>query len=249
LKYWFIPSLMCLLAGRLPAATPAKHIPVIVELFTAEGCSSCPPADQLLAQLEKFQPVPEADIIVLGEHVDYWNELGWQDRFSAHLYTIRQQDYASAFAVENVYTPQMVVNGQAEFNGADMSRALQEIRRAATGSHATVSLRAKNVSTLLLTVNQFPAGTKNAEILLAITEGSLTSDVRRGENFGRKLTHTGVVRSLVSIANIDTRKTPEFTSDVPFHLRPDWNRANLHAVILVADRRTHRIVGATKFKL
>jgi hypothetical protein len=249
LRYCFILSLSALLAGRLFAASADTHTRVIVELFTAEGCSSCPPADQLLARLEQAQPVPEADIIVLGEHVDYWNQLGWQDRFSAHLYTERQQEFAYAFGLEDVYTPQMVVNGQAGFNGADGPRALQEIRRAATAPHSSVSLVRKNPSDLALTVSHFPAGIKNVEILLAITEDSLASDVRRGENVGRRLTHTGVVRSLVSVARFDARKSPEFTADLPLHLPEDWNRENLHAVVLVEVHGSHRIVGAAKLKL
>jgi hypothetical protein len=249
LRYCFILSLSALLAGRLFAASANTHAPVIVELFTAEGCSSCPPADQLLARLEQAQPVPEADIIVLGEHVDYWNQLGWQDRFSAHLYTERQQEYAYAFGLEDVYTPQMVVNGQAGFNGADGPRALQEIRRAATAPHSSVSLFRKDPSNLELTVSHFPAGMKNVEILLAITEDSLASDVRRGENVGRRLTHTGVVRSLVSVAHFDARKSPEFTADLPLHLLEDWSRENLHAVVLVEVRGSHHIVGAAKLKL
>jgi hypothetical protein len=245
----FVLSLSALLAGRLFAASANTHAPVIVELFTAEGCSSCPPADQLLAHLEQAQPIPEADIIVLGEHVDYWNQLGWPDRFSAHLYTERQQEYAYAFGLEDVYTPQMVVNGQAGFNGADGPRALQEIRRAATAPHSSVSLLRKDPSDLALTVSHFPAGLKNVEILLAITEDSLASDVRRGENVGRRLTHTGVVRSLVSVAHFDARKSPEFTADLPLHLPEDWNRENLHAVVLVEVRGSHHIVGAAKLKL
>jgi hypothetical protein len=248
-RHCFILWLSALLAGRLFAASADTHTPVIVELFTAEGCSSCPPADQLLARLEGAQPVPEADIIVLGEHVDYWNQLGWQDRFSAHLYTERQQEYAYAFGLEDVYTPQMVVNGQAGFNGADGPRALQEIRRAATAPHSSVSLLRKDRSDLALTVSHFPAGIKNVEILLAITEDSLASDVRRGENVGRRLTHTGVVRSLVPVARLDARKSPEFTADLPLHLPEDWNRENLHAVVLVEVHGSHRIVGAAKLKL
>jgi hypothetical protein len=237
------------LASQLHGAPVDNPTPVIVELFTSEGCSSCPPADQLLARLQKAQPVAEAEIIVLGEHVDYWNQLGWKDRFAAHLYTERQQDYASALAVEDVYTPQMVVNGQTEFNGADALRAIREIRRAATTPHSSVSLLRKNPSGLALAVSHFPDGTRNVEILLAITEDALANDVRRGENAGRRLTHTGVVRSLVSVARFDTRKSPEFNSDLPLQLLEDWNVQNLQAIVIVQDRRTRRIVGAAKLKL
>jgi hypothetical protein len=249
LYYWYILSLSGLLAGCLDAASSDGRTPVIVELFTSEGCSSCPPADQLLARLEKAQPVPEADIIVLGEHVDYWNQLGWQDRFAAHLYTERQQDYAPSLGVEDVYTPQMVVNGQAEFNGADAPRAIKEIRRAAIAPHSSVSLLMKDPSNLALTVSHFPSGTKNVEILLAITEDTLASDVRKGENAGHRLTHTGVVRSMVSVAHFDARKSPDFSSDLALRLQNDWDRQNLHAVVLVADRGTRRIIGAAKLKL
>lgn len=248
LRFWFVLPLGVSLAG-LNAASADSRAPVIVELFTSEGCSSCPPADQLLSRLEKAQPVPEADIIVLGEHVDYWNQLGWQDRFAAHLYTERQHDYAGAFGLEDIYTPQMVVNGQAELNGADAPRAIREIRRAAAAPHSSVSLILKSPSALTLSVSRFPAGTKHVEILLAITEDSLASDVRKGENAGHRLTHTGVVRSLVSLARFDARKAPDFTSEVPLRLLDDWNRENLHAVAFVADRGTHRIIGAAKLKL
>ena len=249
LRYWFTLPLIALLANCLPAAPPDAPTPVIVELFTSEGCSSCPPADQLLARLEKAQPVPEAEIIVLGEHVDYWDHLGWKDRFASHLFTERQQDYAASLGVEDVYTPQMVVNGQAELNGADAQRAIKEIRRAAASPHSSVALLLKNPSELALTVTQFPAGSKNVEILLAITEDALASDVRKGENAGRQLTHTGVVRSLVSIARLDARKSPDFTSDLPLRLLDGWNRQNLDAVVLVTDRGKRRIIGAAKLKL
>src|SRR6266849_5758393 len=127
----------------LPMANAGDgRTPVIVELFTSEGCSSCPPADRLLARLDREQPIPGAQIIVLEEHVDYWNQLGWTDPFSSPQFRARQSDYARLFATESIYTPQMVVGGQAEFSGGDGDRAYQEIARAAQRQNAVVTLKA-----------------------------------------------------------------------------------------------------------
>jgi len=101
--------------------------PVLVELFTSEGCSSCPPADALLQKLDHDQPIEAADIIVLGEHVDYWDGLGWHDRFSSHQYTDRQSGYSNRFNLNSSYTPQMVVDGTEQFVGNDVTRARQAI--------------------------------------------------------------------------------------------------------------------------
>src|ERR1700730_17221288 len=118
-----------------------RRVPVIVELFTSEGCSSCPPADVLLARMERAQPVSGVRIIALEEHVDYWNQLGWVDPFSAPHYRGRQNDYALAFHTENIYTPQMVVNGQAEFVGDDGNRAYQVIGAAKQMQTTSIDLR------------------------------------------------------------------------------------------------------------
>ena len=134
-----LPLYLCFVP-LLWAGSGDTRSPVIVELFTSEGCSSCPPADDLLARLE-HQNISNARVIALEEHVDYWNHLGWTDPFSSPLYTARQNEYAVAFKVDSVYTPQMIINGRVEFVGNSGGRAASEIQRAALETMATVRLR------------------------------------------------------------------------------------------------------------
>ena len=103
------------------SAPPHNHTPVVVELFTSEGCSTCPPADDFLVKLEQEQFLTGAEVIAIEEHVDYWNQDGWTDPFSSSDWTLRQQDYASAFKIDGVYTPQMVIDGREQFIGNGLS--------------------------------------------------------------------------------------------------------------------------------
>jgi hypothetical protein len=245
---WTRIPCLAVFASLLATAAEDRRTPVVVELFTSEGCSSCPPADQLLARLDKAQPVQQADILVLEEHVDYWDQQGWRDPFSDHFFTLRQQAYARAFAADDVYTPQMVVDGRAGFVGGDAAHALREIRGAAAVAHASVRIQRKDDASLTLTAGRFPAGAKGLEIILAVAEDALASDVLHGENAGRRLSHAPVARSLVSVAKFDARKSPEYTSDVPLHLMPAWNRKNLRLIAFVQDRDNHRILGAASLR-
>src|SRR5271155_5036456 len=130
---------ICALCVPLAPAAD-RPVPVIVELFTSEGCSSCPAADRLRSRLEQNQPVPGVQVIAIEEHVDYWNQLGWTDPFSSPQYRARQNDYAVAFHAGNIYTPQMVVNGLAQFVGSDMNRAYHEIGAAAQAETTQIDL-------------------------------------------------------------------------------------------------------------
>jgi hypothetical protein len=162
-----------------------------VELFTSEGCSSCPPADGVLEQLD-----PRA--VVLSEHVDYWNQLGWKDPFSSRAFTTRQEAYAARFHTDGPYTPQMVVDGTAEFNGSDGARALHEIAAAAQRPKAVVRI-ALAANGLQVQVADAP---HSAAVMLAIADNSAASQVAAGENSGRQLHHVAIVRSLRKLGSV-----------------------------------------------
>src|SRR5882724_10786173 len=143
-------SVLCILAALAvlrprtqvaALAAGATRTPVVVELFTSEGCSSCPPADDLLSRMAQQQPIANAEVIALEEHVDYWNELGWVDPFSSGEWTARQQVYAGVLGNGNSYTPQMVVDGKTEFVGSQSRKALQAVQQAAAEQRARVTLR------------------------------------------------------------------------------------------------------------
>src|SRR6266446_3949568 len=154
--------------------------PVVVELFTSEGCSSCPPADNLLIRMAEQQPIKNAEVIALEEHVDYWNQLGWVDPFSSPQYRARQNDYAQRFSIDSVFTPQMVVYGKAQFSGGDGARSLQEIGQAAQAPGVQVDLktavnsRDPELLDLFVQVTNLTAGkTRRADVYLAVTEKDL----------------------------------------------------------------------------
>ena len=234
--------------GSLEAAANSVRTPVIVELFTSEGCSSCPSADTLLARLEKAQPVAGAQIIALEEHVDYWNQLGWTDPFSSPQFSRRQNDYAQALHVDGDYTPQAVVNGRAEFVGSDGKRSMQEIARAASGQPAYSIQLVPAGGHLSITVTRTLDGkAEPADVVLAITEGQLSSQVRKGENSGKLLQHAPVVRSLTVVGSVSNSAT--LALQPALQLEPAWKRENLRAVVFLQNRGSRRITAAATIDL
>lgn len=226
--------------------------PVLVELFTSEGCSSCPPADALLARLESSQPVAGAVIIPLKEHVDYWNRLGWTDRFSSAELTQRQARYADSVSHGDIYTPQMVVDGESAFVGSDETAARQAIARASQSPKARVEVMLKqdSLKEIVLTTRVSELAEADAkgkpEVLLAITESGLTSDVKRGENQGRKLSHVAVVRELRVVGKVGDNG--RFEKEVSVPLASEWKRENLTAVVFVQEPG-RRVLGAARLSL
>lgn len=216
----------------------AAKQPVVVELFTSEGCSSCPPADRLLADIVKTAP-DGVEIIALSEHVDYWDGLGWRDPFSSKQFTDRQNRYAEHFGPDKVYTPQMIVDGSTELVGSDRSQLMQALTAAKARQKAAVTLAWRSATSLGVTVS---GATGASDVLLAITEDGLSVDVKRGENAGHTLPHVRVVRSLMKIGQTDGGGA--FTVAVPAAVKTDWKTASLRATVFVQSRGLGAITGA-----
>jgi hypothetical protein len=227
------------MTGRQESAGP--QVPVVVELFTSEGCSSCPPADQLLIDLTVKQPVKEALIIGLGEHVDYWDHQGWKDPFSDHAFTGRQSAYAAAGGLTDIYTPQVIVDGVDEAVGNDRGAVVAAVRRAASRPKRSIAL-AWSTSGAGVSIAIDPAPeTANSTVFLAITEDSLRTSVKRGENAGRTLDHTAVARRLIQVGK--TGKDGKFLSVVPVDFDHNWNRQHSRIVVFVQSDATRRITA------
>ena len=239
--------------GKPPAAVAS---PVVVELFTSEGCSSCPPADALLAKLDALSRVGSAQVLALEEHVDYWDELGWRDPFSSHDLTARQYAYAEALGNGNPYTPQMVVDGSVEFLGGRPDQALKSIAAAGERAKVPVTLARAAESKpgkegLSCKVGKLSDATKGgtAEVWLAITETGLHSSVSRGENAGHELRHAAVVRAMRKIGEAKAEREVSFSSDETVSLRSEWNRNNLKVVAFVQEKNSLKILGAAEISL
>ncbi|PYR94068.1 MAG: DUF1223 domain-containing protein [Acidobacteria bacterium] len=226
------------------AEQSAPSVPVLVELFTSEGCSSCPPADVLLSRLAS-ESVPGAQVIALGLHVDYWDEQGWKDPASMREATARQSAYARALGNgDRIYTPQLVVDGRDEMIGTDAAAVKQAIAEALKHPRAGVRLTVDVDGGALVargSVTDLPAeaAKESVEAILAVTEDDLTNVVKRGENSGRTLHHDAVVRALVSMGSLrapgDVRQRAT--------LKPEWRRDRLRAVVFLQGRKSQRIWG------
>jgi hypothetical protein len=248
----FIPVLAGVVSAMAFTAPPNRtrpsnstRVPVLLELFTSEGCSSCPPADRLLESLDSKQPVPGAELIVLSEHVDYWNHLGWKDPWSSALYSARQEEYVGKLKSGDVYTPQLVVDGRLQVVGSDRAEVVSAVQKTIREVKIPIS-----ISGVTRTGNQLSAhvdiaaagwNTKagRATLYVAVADSSDESHVSRGENAGSSLAHVAVVRVLKDVSGVDAGQA--VSKDVVLTVPPGGES---RVVAFLQDNVSGNVLGA-----
>jgi hypothetical protein len=219
-----------------------------VELFTSEGCSSCPPVDAWLQKLDESQPVPDAQLIVLSEHVDYWDHDGWKDPYSSHSLTERQQAYVAPLHGKEIYTPQMIVDGASEVTGNDSAQITAIFRKAAEApklpvSVSSVSVDSSNPPVLHARIEaDDAAGTKSGDVYVAIALAHAESQVLHGENGGKHLIHVAVLQDLAKIGKVDKGKS--FSREFQQKLKPGTDASNLRIIAFVQEPGPGRVLGS-----
>jgi len=212
----------------------------VVELFTSEGCSSCPPADAVVAKLEK--EITGQPVYILAYHVDYWNRLGWKDPFSSAEYSNRQNTYANWLNLSSVYTPQIVVNGKTEFVGSQegtLRNAISaNLRKTAKAGLSLTDIKLVGNKALLKYTTE--GSVDKSDLLLALVQKAATIDVKRGENGGRTLSHVQIVNNLQNIPL--TARSGEASITLP----ANFSAKNYEVIAFVQDTKTGEINAATK---
>jgi hypothetical protein len=253
--FWFastsaVVALGLILFNRSAAFSQTDGVPVgdpvVLELFTSQGCSDCPPADALLSELGSSTK----GVIPLAYHVDYWNHLGWSDPFSSHQFSERQRDYSRAMNLAGQYTPQMVVGGASQFVGSDaggIERAISEAHSTSEFGRVSLhpSLDSKSPRTLRVKVKAQvdPASTHGRYVVMvAVYENGLVTKIDAGENAGREITYDYTVRKLVPAFELDGAQTVE--KDVSVDLDPSWSANHLGTAAFIQNTSSLKIIGA-----
>lgn len=230
------------------AESKASLVPVLVELFTSEGCSSCPPADAWLLRLDTAQPVHGAQLIVLSEHVDYWDHDGWKDPYSSALVTERQDNYAHAFRLQGPYTPQVVVNGSVNLQLSDAQQIRQTFEQAASSTTVPVTITSASIapgnpSVLHANIEVNGASAEHsADVFAALVLSHAESQVLHGENGGKHLEHVAVVEQLSKIGKLDKGKS--FSRAIELKLKPGMDSKNVRLIVFAQEPGPGKVLGA-----
>lgn len=234
-------------SANSPAAKPpGTREPVLVELYTSEGCSNCPPADAQLAFLETTQPVQGAEVITLGFHVDYFDQRGWKDENASPSSTHRQNGYVKRMNLDSAYTPQMIVDGKMQFVGSDARRANEAITQAAMPVKGKADLLVKDAGVEIHFENipKHDAGT----VYLAVAEDKIVTKVKAGGNSGKTLSHISVVRAFGEIGTLtaDQSTFEAAVNEIKFDTK--WKKENLKYVAFVQENTSGRVIAAGRVK-
>jgi hypothetical protein len=237
---------VCLGPGKpvVAADESAVRRPVLVELFTSEGCSSCPPADALLAKMDSMQVVPGAQVIVLSEHVTYWNHDGWLDPFSLDAMTARQQEYTERFGIPSSYTPQAVVDGSAQVVGSDVRKLVAAVEQAASAAKPDLAIVDAQWVGNGVKFSVKGAANSKTELMAALAEDSVQSAVARGENAGQNLRHVAVVRVMTEMG-----KGADDGRALTLKAPPAGKTAStgpMRLVVFVADRHNGHVLAVAE---
>ncbi len=220
---------------------PART-PVLVELFTSEGCSDCPPAEKLLGQVDAMQPFAGVHAIVLEEHVTYWDHQGWRDPFSLEEMTDRQKEYQQRFGLSDIYTPQMVVDGAEQFVGSD-ARALEKAIAAESDKPRTpLTIDSVRPEKGAVAFSVHAASAKGTRLVAMVAADTTVSQVARGENAGKTLHHVAVVRGLKEFGSdaVDGRSLKV----------PNNNIAGPERIVaFLVDQKTGHVLGSAEATL
>lgn len=227
-------------ADDSPSAKPV----VVLELFTSQGCSSCPPADAYLLELGRSSEFD--DVIPLAFHVDYWDYIGWSDPYASKMFSNRQRTYARAWGSGRIYTPQLVVNGRTHVVGSNKKAVQREIERARKQKpkgRIDVAVDEKGA----LTVDAHSKAPGKVDVMLAVYQTEVATNVKAGENTGRKLKEGYVVRRLTRLG---TLSEGAFTTAVPLDLDEAWGkRSSLGAAVILQKRSNREIISAARLQL
>jgi hypothetical protein len=234
------------LAANQPATPPdPTPVPILLELFTSEGCSSCPPVDEFVRHMDESQPVAGAQLIVLSEHVDYWDHDGWKDKYSSSQFTERQNGYVHAMNLQTAYTPQMVIDGYIELKGSssDIEQTFAKELKVAKIPLRVASAKIEAPLQLKVKVEADAVEKRGGTVWVAVALDHAASQVSAGENSGKQLQHVAVVEDLRKVGKLDKGKP--FSQDVAIKLKPDTDPKNLRIIAFIQESNEGKVLGAT----
>src|ERR1700733_10415997 len=242
----FPMSLSPSLAANQPPTPPDQSpVPIPLELFTSEGCSSCPPVDEFVRHMDESQPVPGAYLIVLSEHVDYWDHDGWKDKYSSAQFTERQNGYVHAMNLQTAYTPQMVIDGYIELKGSssDIEQTFAKELKVAKIPLRVASAKIEAPLQLKVKIEADAPEKHGGAVWVAVALDHAASQVSAGENSGKQLQHVAVVEELRKVGKLDKGKP--FSQDVAIKLKPDTDPKNLRIIAFIQESNEGKVLGAT----